>query len=34
VLEIRVPKPAETQPTRVEIGKATVEGSGSEKAST
>ncbi|MBM3666750.1 MAG: Hsp20/alpha crystallin family protein [Actinobacteria bacterium] len=33
VLEIRIPKPAETKPTRVEIGKATVEGSGTEKES-
>jgi HSP20 family protein len=32
VLEVRVPKPAETEPTRVEIGKAPVEGSGTEKS--
>ena len=31
VLEVRVPKPAESKPTRVQIGKGTVEGSGSEK---
>jgi HSP20 family protein len=31
VLEVRIPKPAEAKPTRVEIGKGTVEGSGTEK---
>jgi HSP20 family protein len=31
VLEIRIPKPAEAKPTRVQIGKETVEGSGTEK---
>ena len=31
VLEVRVPKPAEAKPTRVQIGKGTVEGSGHEK---
>lgn len=31
VLEVRIPKPEETQPTRVEIGKGSVEGSGKEK---
>ena len=31
VLEIRIPKPAETKPTRVAIGKGSVEGSGTEK---
>jgi HSP20 family protein len=31
VLEVRIPKPAEAQPTRVAIGKGTVEGSGEEK---
>jgi HSP20 family protein len=31
VLEVRIPKPAEAKPTRVEIGKGTVEGSGKEK---
>jgi HSP20 family protein len=31
VLEVRIPKPAESKPTRVQIGKGTVEGSGSEK---
>lgn len=31
VLEVRVPKPAEAKPTRVQIGKGTVEGSGKEK---
>jgi HSP20 family protein len=31
VLEVRIPKPAEATPTRVEIGKGTVEGSGKEK---
>ena len=30
VLEVRVPKPAEAKPTRVQIGKGTVEGSGKE----
>lgn len=28
VLEVRIPKPAEAKPTRVQIGKGTVEGSG------
>jgi HSP20 family protein len=32
VLEVRIPKPAEAKPTRVQIGKGTVEGSGQEKA--
>jgi HSP20 family protein len=32
VLEVRIPKPAEAKPTRVEIGKGTVEGSGEQKA--
>jgi HSP20 family protein len=32
VLEVRIPKPAEAQPTRVQIGKAAVEGSGKEKS--
>jgi HSP20 family protein len=32
VLEVRIPKPAEAQPTRVQIGKGTVEGSGEEKS--
>jgi HSP20 family protein len=32
VLEVRIPKPAEAKPTRVQIGKGTVEGSGEEKA--
>jgi HSP20 family protein len=31
VLEVRVPKPAEAKPTRVQIGKGTVEGTGEEK---
>jgi HSP20 family protein len=31
VLEVRVPKPAEAKPTRVQIGRGTVEGSGKEK---
>jgi HSP20 family protein len=31
VLEVRVPKPAESKPTRVAIGKGSVEGSGKEK---
>jgi len=31
VLEVRIPKPAEAQPTRVQIGKGTVEGTGTEK---
>jgi HSP20 family protein len=31
VLEVRVPKPAEAKPTRVQIAKGTVEGSGKEK---
>ena len=31
VLEVRIPKPAEAKPTRVEIGKGTVDGSGEEK---
>ena len=31
VLEVRVPKPEQTKPTRVEIGKGSVEGSGKEK---
>jgi HSP20 family protein len=31
VLEVRIPKPEETQPTRVRIGKGSVEGSGKEK---
>ncbi len=31
VLEIRIPKPAEAKPTRVEIGKGSVEGSGTER---
>ena len=31
VLEVRVPKPEETKPTRVEIGKGSVEGTGQEK---
>ncbi|MGH2983314.1 MAG: Hsp20/alpha crystallin family protein [Solirubrobacterales bacterium] len=31
VLEVRVPKPEETQPTRVQIGKGSVEGSGKQK---
>jgi len=31
VLEVRIPKPAEAKPTRVQIGNATVEGTGTEK---
>jgi HSP20 family protein len=31
VLEVRVPKPEETQPTRVQIGKGSVEGNGKQK---
>ena len=31
VLEVTIPKPAEAKPTRVQIGKGTVEGSGTEK---
>jgi HSP20 family protein len=31
VLEVRVPKPEETKPTRVEIGKGTVEGTAEQK---
>ena len=31
VLEVRVPKPEEAKPTRVQIGKGSVEGSGKEK---
>ena len=31
VLEVRIPKPAEAKPTRVQIGKGTVEGTGQEK---
>jgi HSP20 family protein len=31
VLEVRIPKPSEAKPTRVQIGKATVEGSGTEQ---
>ena len=31
VLEVTIPKPAEAKPTRVQIGKRTVEGSGKEK---
>jgi HSP20 family protein len=31
VLEVQIPKPAEAKPTRVQIGKGTVEGSGQEK---
>ena len=31
VLEVTIPKPKETQPTRVEIGSGSVEGSGTEK---
>ena len=31
VLEVRIPKPAEAKPTRVQIGKGAVEGSGTEK---
>jgi HSP20 family protein len=31
VLEVQIPKPAEAKPTRVQIGKGTIEGSGEEK---
>lgn len=31
VLEVRIPKPAEAKPTRVEIGKGSLEGTGKEK---
>ena len=31
VLEVKIPKPDETKPTRVEIGKGSVEGTGTEK---
>jgi HSP20 family protein len=31
VLEVRIPKPAEAKPTRVQIGKGTVEGTAQEK---
>jgi HSP20 family protein len=31
VLEIRIPKPAEARPTRVQIGKGTVDGTGEER---
>lgn len=31
VLEVRIPKPAEAKPRRVQIGKGTVEGTGTEK---
>ena len=31
VLEVRIPKPAAAKPTRVQIGKGTVEGTGQEK---
>ena len=31
VLEVRVPKPEETKPTRIQIGKGSVEGSGKQK---
>jgi HSP20 family protein len=31
VLEVQIPKPAEAKPTRVQIGKGTVEGTGEEK---
>jgi HSP20 family protein len=31
VLEVLIPKPSEARPTRVQIGKSTVEGSGTEK---
>jgi HSP20 family protein len=31
VLEVRIPKPAEAKPTRVQIGNGTVEGSGEQK---
>jgi HSP20 family protein len=30
VLEVQIPKPAEAKPTRVQIGKGTIEGSGEE----
>jgi HSP20 family protein len=30
VLEVRIPKPAEAKPTRVQIGKGSIEGSGKE----
>ena len=31
VLEVRIPKPEESKPTQVQIGKGTVEGTGTEK---
>jgi HSP20 family protein len=31
VLEVQIPKPAEAKPTRVQIGKGTVEGTGEQK---
>ena len=31
VLEVRIPKPAEAKPTRVQIGKGSVEGTGTER---
>jgi HSP20 family protein len=31
VLEVRIPKPAEAKPTRVQIGKGAIEGSGEQK---
>ncbi len=31
VLEVRIPKPAEAKPTRVQIGKGSVEGTGQQK---
>jgi HSP20 family protein len=31
VLEVQLPKPAEAKPTRVQIGKGTIDGSGEEK---
>jgi HSP20 family protein len=31
VLQVRIPKPTESKPTRIEIGASAVEGSGSEK---
>lgn len=31
VLEVRIPKPEESKPTRVQVGSGTVEGSGTEK---
>ena len=31
VLEVKIPKPAEAKPTRVQIGKGAIEGSGEEK---